>query len=417
MSTSTLDSHRLDGDQRVDPDLVDRVHRRLLGSWDQHPGAAPSTADQVRSAVLAEAPLLSSTLLAATAKAVSARVAGLGVLEPLLGQPDITEVMVNGAGRVWIERAGELSATDIVVDEATVYRLIERIVSPLGLRVDRSSPMVDARLADGSRVNAVVPPLAIDGPCLTIRRFGAKAIPLRAFAEASTAALLETAVEQRRNIVVSGGTGAGKTTLLNALAAHIDPRERVVTIEDNAELRLPGVHIVRLEARPANADGLGAVSIRDLVRNALRMRPDRIIVGEARGGEALDILQAMNTGHDGALATCHANSPDDAMRRLETLSLLAAVDLPLDAIREQLVAAVDLVVQVSRRANGDRQVVAVSEPIDADEQRQGRVRCRPLTEAGRVVAATERPPRRVTRSPAPDSDLGGCGVLGEGLDP
>lgn len=379
----------------VDPALVEQVHQRLMTEWSKDSGWNRPNYDQLRVAVLAEAPLLPAAQLAATISAVAARVGGLGVLEPLLAQPDITEIMVNGSGVVWIERAGEVTATPTVIDEATTYRLIERIVSPLGLRVDRASPMVDARLPDGSRVNAVVPPLAIDGPCLTIRRFGAQAIPLRAFAEPSTAALLETAVEQRRNIVVSGGTGAGKTTLLNALAAVIAPHERVITIEDSAELRLPGEHVIRLEARPANADGLGAVSIRDLVRNALRMRPDRIIVGEARGGEALDMLAAMNTGHDGALSTCHANSPDDALRRLETLSLLAAVDLPIEAIREQLVAAVDLVVQVARGADGARRVVAVGEPIDTDD-RNGRVRCRPLCQNEKVVAQPERPPRRFT---------------------
>jgi pilus assembly protein CpaF len=378
----------------VDPVLlVDAVHRRMLEHWGQDAPAEVPVDAELRARLRDSAPLLPTDQLEAAVDALRARLSGLGPLEPLLGDPAVTEVMVNGAGPVWVERAGSLSATSVHLDEPTVLRLIERIVAPLGLRVDRSSPMVDARLPDGSRVNAVVAPLALDGPCLTIRRFGTRAIPLASFASPEVVALLGDAVRQRRNVVVSGGTGAGKTTLLNALAAELPLDERVVTIEDSAELRLPGCHVVRLEARPPNADGLGAVGIRDLVRNTLRMRPDRIVVGEVRGAEALDMVQAMNTGHDGALSTCHANSPDDALRRLETLSLLAAVDLPLDAVREQLVAAVDLVVQVARGSDGARCVVAVGEPIDRDRVPGGRLRCRALVEDGRVVAAPERPPR------------------------
>ncbi|MFP4511357.1 MAG: CpaF family protein [Acidimicrobiales bacterium] len=375
--------------------LVDTVHHRLLAEWgDEHAGDTSQVAageDRVRALVHHEAPLLPSDRLAAVVRAVQARVTGLGPLEPLLADPAVTEVMVNGAGPVWVERAGEVTATTTELDEPTVSRLIERIVAPLGLRVDRSSPMVDARLPDGSRVNAVVRPLAIDGPCLTIRRFGSKPVPLPAFADGPVAELLGQVVHERRNVVVSGGTGAGKTTLLNALAGEIPLTERVVTIEDSAELRLPGDHVVRLEARPASADGLGAVSIRDLVRNALRMRPDRIVVGEVRGAEALDMLAAMNTGHDGALSTCHANSPEDALRRLETLSLLAGVDVPLDAIREQLVAAVDLVVQVARCHDGARRVVSVGEPVEGGQRT--RLRCRPVVDDRGRVAAPERPPR------------------------
>jgi pilus assembly protein CpaF len=237
------------------------------------------------------------------------------------------------------------------------------VLLPLGLRVDRTAPLVDARLADGSRVNAVVPPLAIDGPCLTIRRFGVRAIGLDELAAPDVAAFLRASVVARRNVVVAGGTGAGKTTLLNALAACLPPGERVVTIEDAAELRLPLEHVVRLEARPANAEGAGAVSVRALVRNALRMRPDRIVVGEVRGPEALDMVQAMNTGHDGSLSTCHANGPADALRRLETMILTGAPGLPLAAVREQLAASIDLVVHVARRPGGDRRVVAVSEVV------------------------------------------------------
>ena len=377
--------------------LVDAVHRRLLAEWgdDHDPDRESQRASDaaVRSLALDVAPLLTTDQLASVVRAVQARVTGLGPLEPLLADPAVTEVMINGAGPVWIERSGEVIATPTDLDEPTVLRLIERIVAPLGLRVDRSSPMVDARLPDGSRVNAIVRPLAIDGPCLTIRRFGSKPIPLDTFAEPTVVEVLRAAVHERRNVVVSGGTGAGKTTLLNALAGEIALTERVVTIEDSAELRLPGVHVVRLEARPSTADGLGAIFIRDLVRNSLRMRPDRIVVGEVRGSEALDMLQAMNTGHDGALSTCHANSPDDALRRLETLSLLAGVDLPLDAVREQLVAAIDLVVQVARGRDGLRRVVAVGEP--RDDTTGGRARCRLLVEGDHLVA----PPRRPGRAP------------------
>ena len=369
-------------------DLVDLVHRRLL---DDAPRSGPGPDDEVvRSLVRSAAPLLPAAAAGAVVDAVLARVRGLGPLDPLLADPTITEVMVNGGGRVWVERAGRLVDSGVRLDEDTALRIIERIVAPLGLRVDRSSPMVDARLPDGSRVHAVVRPLAIDGPCLTIRRFGAEAIPLGAMAPTPVVALLRRAVAERRNVVVAGGTGAGKTTLLNALAAEIPPGERVVTIEDAAELRLPGEHVVRLESRPPNADGLGAVSIRDLVRTSLRMRPDRIVVGEVRGAEALDMLQAMNTGHEGSLSTCHANSPDDALRRLETLALLAGLELPLAAVREQIASAVDLVVQVGRVAGGARRVIAVGEPATTSS---GAVRCRPVADARGVSADLERTPR------------------------
>ncbi len=364
--------------------LVDRVHADLVES-------AGGEVDQrgVRALVRRHAPLLGGADEASVVAAVLARVQGLGPLEPLLADPLVTEVMVNGGGRVWVERDGAMHDAGVVVDEDTALRLVERIVAPLGLRIDRSSPMVDARLPDGSRVNAVVRPLAVDGPCLTIRRFGSRAVPLDSFGAPPVVELLRTAVAERRNVLVSGGTGAGKTTLLNALAGQIPVEERVITIEDAAELRLPGPHVVRLEARPANADGLGAVSVRDLVRNALRMRPDRIVVGEVRGAEALDMLQAMNTGHEGSLSTCHANGPDDALRRIETLCLLAGLELPLAAVREQVVAALDLVVQVARTAAG-RRIVAVGEPV----RHEGTVRCRVLARDGDLVA----PPRRRGRA-------------------
>jgi pilus assembly protein CpaF len=343
--------------------LAERVHGLVLAERPPHDELRRRAADLARR----ESPLLDDEGVAALAEAVAARTLGLGPLEDLLADPTVSEVMVNG-GAVWVERAGRLERLPLRLDAAEVELLIERVVAPLGLRIDRMSPYVDARLPDGSRVNAVVPPLAVDGPCLTIRRFAARAIPLDLMAPAGVVALLRWAVTARCNVVVSGGTGAGKTTLLNALAAAIDPTERIVTIEDTAELRLPLDHVVRLEARPPNAEGQGAVSVRDLVRNALRMRPDRIVVGETRGAEALDMLQAMNTGHDGSLTTCHANGTADALRRIETMALSAAGGLPLAAVREQVASAVDLVVHVARGGDGGRAVAAVDEVVALGER-------------------------------------------------
>ncbi len=348
-------------------DAKARIHARLLADGGDGP-----LADRVAALIDEEAPLLGGALRRRLVAGVLADVCGLGALEPLLADPEVTEIMVNGPGRVWIERRGALVRVPVDLDTEAIEHLIEKVVAPLGLRIDRSSPLVDARLPDGSRVNAVVPPLAVDGPCLTVRRFGARAVPLSAFAEPAVAGLLAGAVGRRRNIVVSGGTGAGKTTLLNALAACIPPEERVITVEDAAELNLPREHVVRLEARPANAEGAGEVRIRDLVRNALRMRPDRIVVGEVRGPEALDMLQAMNTGHEGSLSTCHANSPDDALRRLETMVLMGEVQLPLAAVRSQLEAALDLVVQVARCPDGSRRIVAVAEVVEGGSERASR---------------------------------------------
>ena len=311
--------------------------------------------------VQAEAPLLSRAEREGVVAAVAARTVGLGPLDALLADPTVTEVMVNGPGPVWVERQGRLERLDLRLDTSTIEHLIERVVAPLGLRVDRSSPLVDARLPDGSRVNAVLPPLAVDGPCLTIRRFAVRSVPLADIAPAGVAALLAWAVRARLNVVVSGGTGAGKTTLLNGLAAEIPTGQRIVTVEDTAELRLPGDHVVRLEARPPNAEGAGGVGVRALVRNALRMRPDRIVVGECRGEEALDMLQAMNTGHDGSLSTLHANTPRDAISRLETMVLMAGMDLPLRAIREQIASAVDVIVHLTRLRDGTRRVTHITE--------------------------------------------------------
>jgi pilus assembly protein CpaF len=292
---------------------------------------------------------------------------GLGPLEPLLQDASISDILVNTHRRVYVERAGLLELTRVVFKDAAHLRhIIDKIVSNVGRRVDESSPMCDARLDDGSRVNVVIPPLALDGPLLSIRRFGRKPIGIEQLLakRAITAPMLEllkSAVKARLNIVVSGGTGAGKTTLLNGLSSFISEGERIVTIEDSAELQLQQQHVARMECRPANVEGRGAVRQRDLVINALRMRPDRIVLGEVRGGEALDMLQAMNTGHDGSLTTIHANNPRDAIARLETMCLMGDVNLPDKAIRHQIAAAVHIVVQVARLSDGTRRVTHISE--------------------------------------------------------
>ena len=292
---------------------------------------------------------------------------GYGPINPLLDDDTVTEVMVNGPNHVYFERGGRITETDIRFhDDEHVVRVIQRIVEPLGRRIDRLHPMVDARLPDGSRVNAIIMPSAIDGPSITIRKFGKKKLTaddLVKFQSVTSEMVefLESCVGARLNIVVSGSTGSGKTTLLNVLSSFIPNHERIVTIEDSAELRLHQTHVVRLESVPGEEDGTGRVMIRDLVRNSLRMRPDRIVVGECRGGEALDMLQAMNTGHDGSLTTVHANSPRDAIARLETLVLMAGLDLPVRAIRQQIASAVDLIVQQARLRDGSRKVTQVTE--------------------------------------------------------
>jgi pilus assembly protein CpaF len=296
-------------------------------------------------------------------------VLGHGPIEPLLRDPAVNEVMVNGPDRVYVERAGRLEPAEArFTDEAHLRRVIDRIVSRVGRRVDEASPMVDARLPDGSRVNAVVPPIALDGSSLTIRKFAHDPFgvdDLIAFGTLTpqTAELLRGCVRGRLNIVVSGGTGSGKTTTLNVLSGFVPADERIVTVEDAAELQLDQDHVVRLESRPSNAEGRGAVTARDLVRNALRMRPDRIVVGEVRDGAALDMLQAMNTGHDGSLTTLHANTPRDALARLETMVLMAGMDLPVRAIREQVASAVDLIIQVSRLKDGSRRITHITEVV------------------------------------------------------
>jgi len=292
---------------------------------------------------------------------------GYGPIQPLLDDPEVTEVMVNGPKKVYVEKKGQLVKTTIAFDnDDHVQRIIDRIILPLGRRIDVDSPTVDARLPDGSRVNAVIPPVAIDGPSITIRKFSREKLTIDQLIEFDSitkymAEFLRACVLARLNILISGGTGSGKTTLLNVLSAFIPEEERIVTIEDAAELKLQQEHILRMETQPGNVDGRGKVSIRDLVRNSLRMRPDRIVVGECRGGEALDMLQAMNTGHDGSLTTLHANSPRDALARLETLVLMAGMDLPLKVVRQQISSAVDLIIQQTRLKDGTRKVTSVTE--------------------------------------------------------
>ena len=291
----------------------------------------------------------------------------LGPLEELLDDPTVSEIMVNGPHQVYVERGGRLQLTDLqFADDASVSAIIERIVAPLGRRIDESQPYVDARLKDGSRVNAIIPPLSLSGPSITIRKFSKKTLTVEDFIrfgtwDANAAAFMEVCVKLRKNIIVAGGTGSGKTTLLNLLSSFIPETERIVTVEDAAELKLVQPHVVRLEARPPNVEGKGAVTIRDLVKNCLRMRPDRIIVGECRSGEALDMLQAMNTGHDGSLTTVHANSPRDVVSRLETMVLMSGMELPSRAIREQIASAVDIIIHESRLADGSRKVTAITE--------------------------------------------------------
>lgn len=292
---------------------------------------------------------------------------GFGPLQALLNDPEISEIMVNGPRRVYIERNGKLMQTDIAFDsDQQVLHIIDRIILPLGRRIDADSPTVDARLPDGSRVNAVIPPVAIDGPSITIRKFQKDRLSINQLIELGSitkfmAEFLRACVISRLNIIIAGGTGSGKTTLLNVLSSFIPPDERIVTIEDAAELQLQQDHVVRLETKPPNTEGKNAVTIRDLVRNSLRMRPDRIVVGEVRGGEALDMLQAMNTGHDGSLTTLHANSPRDTISRLETMCLMAGMDLPVRVIREQIASAIDVIVQQSRLRDGSRKVTSITE--------------------------------------------------------
>jgi pilus assembly protein CpaF len=361
-------------DFRAYQELKNGIHRYLLNQVDlERISAAPD--DRTRSQVFAVIQDVVSNLKVPLSGPEKERLSidildevfGLGPLEPLMQDPDISDILINGAKEVYVERAGILEETKIVFkDDAHLMRVINKIVSAIGRRVDESSPMVDARLADGSRVNVILPPLAIDGPHLSIRRFGHTPITesdllAKQTLNASMLGLLKAAVAARLNIVISGGTGAGKTTLLNVLSGYISAKERIVTIEDSAELLLKQRHVVRLECRPANAEGKGEVKPRQLVINSLRMRPNRIVVGEVRGEEAFDMLQAMNTGHDGSLTTIHANSPRDALARMETMAMMASLNLPEKAIRKQIASAVTLILQVARFSDGTRRLTHVTE--------------------------------------------------------
>jgi pilus assembly protein CpaF len=346
-------------------DVIDLRRRDLMRMEDEQ--LRTETESLIREIITQESALPEAIDRERLLRDVLNEAVGLGPLEELLADDSITEIMVNRYDEIYLERNGRLERhATIFTSDRAVLGVIERIVAPLGRRIDESSPMVDARLKDGSRVNAIIPPLAIKGPALTIRKFARRTLTaddLIGFGAVSPdmAAFLRIAVLHRKNIVISGGTGSGKTTLLNVLSNFIPDGERIITIEDAAELRLAHSHLISLEARPANAEGRGLIAIRDLVKNALRMRPDRIVVGECRGGEALDMLQAMNTGHDGSLTTLHANSPRDALARLETLVLMAGMDLPLSAIRDQVVSAVDIIVQQARMADGRRVITGIVE--------------------------------------------------------
>jgi len=359
-------------DQRLD--LVERVHIKLLNEVDPKLLAGlprERMLEKIRAALekvgMEGIPPLTSRAQHRIVQEVYDEVNGYGPIQPLIEDLTLTEIMVNGADRIFVERDGKLLLTDIRFrDDAHVLRIIDRIVTPIGRRIDEASPMVDARLPDGSRVNAIIPPLSLIGPCINIRKFSA--IPfteedLLRFGTitAPMLALLKACVTGRLNMLISGGTGSGKTTTLNLLSSYIPESERIVTIEDAAELRLEQEHKVRLEARPPNLEGRGEITIRMLVRNALRMRPDRIIVGEVRGAEALDMLQAMNTGHDGSLSTAHTNSPRDTLARLETMVLMAGMNLPSRAIREQIASAMHLIVHQQRFSDGTRKITHISE--------------------------------------------------------
>ncbi len=364
-------------------DLKRRVHRRLLQymdlkTLDMDKVAEGELRERARALLLdiiAELetdiePDLDRDLLI---KEVLNEALGLGPLEDFLEDDAITEIMVVNKDQIYVERAGRIEFTGkTFTSHAAVLAVIERIITPLGRRIDESSPLVDARLKDGSRVNAIIPPLAIKGPCITIRKFGKKSLTMDDLVRYGSvtpqiASFLEKCVLGHKNIIISGGTGSGKTTLLNCMSSFIPNKERIITIEDAAELRLPQDHVVSLETRPANLEGKGAYEIRDLVKNSLRMRPDRIVVGECRGGEALDMLQAMNTGHDGSLTTGHANTPTDMMSRLETMVLMAGMDLPIKAIREQIAGAIHVIVQQSRFSDGSRRVTHVTECVGIDD--------------------------------------------------
>ena len=362
------------GSDGIMQDLRLRIHRKLIDTLDLSKLSNLET-ERVRveirrileDMVSSEAIPLSRADRDRIIMEVQHEVFGLGPLETLMKDPEISDILVNAHDQIYVERYGKLEKTDVRFrDDGHLMQIIERIVTRVGRRVDESSPMVDARLADGSRVNAIIPPLALDGPVLSIRRFGAERLTMNDLIQFNSIApqvaeVAAACVKSRLNMLVSGGTGAGKTTLLNCLSNYIPDNERIVTIEDSAELKLQQEHVVRLETRPANIEGQGMVTARELVRNALRMRPDRIVIGEVRGGEALDMMQAMNTGHDGSISTVHANSARDALSRLETMMLMAGINLPERALREQIASALDVIVQLTRLSDGSRKLVEFSE--------------------------------------------------------
>ncbi len=347
--------------------IIERVDTGLLDSEDEEKRLNAEIADIVEETVKEKELHLSRTERQTMINYIIDESIGFGPISKYLLDEEISEIMVNGPNQIYVEKKGRLELTDTSFeDNQHVMRIIEKIVSPLGRRIDESSPMVDARLPDGSRVNAIIPPLALNGPTITIRKFAKKPLTVGNLISYGTmtsdmALFIEACIKARLNIVVSGGTGSGKTTTLNVLSSFIPDDERIVTIEDAAELQLKQEHVVRLESRPANIEGKGAINIRDLVKNSLRMRPDRIVIGEVRGGEALDMLQAMNTGHDGSLTTGHSNSPRDMLARLETMVLMAGMDLPVRAIREQIASAIDIIIQQTRLKDGSRKITHITE--------------------------------------------------------
>lgn len=365
-ATSCLTDQELEWKQRINSKLLDILDLSLIETIGDEK-ARVEIREMANRLLADEGAPLSLRQRQSIVKCIEDEVLGLGPLEPLLADPTVSDILVNGHDTIYVERRGRLERTNLrFSDHGHLMNTIDRIVSAVGRRIDESSPMVDARLKDGSRVNAVIPPLALDGATLSIRRFAVERLTMDKLIEFGTvtpeiAEVLTAVVKGRMNVLVSGGTGAGKTTLLNILSGCIPETERIITIEDSAELQLQQPHVVRLETRPANIEGKGEVSARDLVRNALRMRPERIVVGEVRGGEALDMLQAMNTGHDGSLTTIHANSPRDAVGRVENMVSMTGISFPIKALRSQIASAIDVVVQVARLEDGRRKIISVQE--------------------------------------------------------
>ncbi len=366
-------------------DLEERIRRGYLDALDR-PDDARVVIDEL---LRREAPLLQGDEAESMARRIASRVKGLGAIDQFWDDDTVSDILINGPGPVWVERRGVLEVTDVRVDRAEIDLIIERTLTRSGVRVDRGRPVADGRLADGSRISVVLPPIAVDGPLVSIRRFAVRSIGLDAFAGREVVAVLESLVARRANVVVYGRTGCGKTTFLNALGTLLATSDRVLTVEDAAELRLGGPHIVRLEARVANADGAGETSIRELVRAALRLRPDRIVVGEVRGPEALDMVWAMSSGHDGSMSTVHASSAVDALLRLETFISMGSIDLPTAAVRAQVASAIDVLVGLDRLEGGARRLVAIDEVAPLDRP----FGVRPIVVGDQVIAELARAPR------------------------